>query len=393
MTDNKHTIEGVEPKYYARIPNMAIDFLPYAELALYTYYKRIASDQGKCWQSTETVANNLSMSAKKLRATRKALQDKGLIVVEERTNADGKECASKVIKVVNIWTDNVNMYTPPGKNDLPPWQKRPTPLAKSTDEEKEYKKNNKEKEKDSSPKNGDGADGGSDDGLDVIYDHVMAQCAVCNAIKDTNKLRCGVHVCNDCRQWLLALEAQPKVANPQQVHPPEAINGLCEVPTGGYQRAAPQLPIGDDPDSDDMEEVPTPKAETPAVKEPSYHQRLFGAISAALPGDPATRTKADKGVIGEATKQLKEVNAPPEMMPMLYYWCTERYDNPGAMCMAKYWSAFTASPEYSAALAEIANPTPPPEDDDEDEEGKTYYEPTPEEQAEIDRLWKELLSK
>jgi hypothetical protein len=125
------------------------------------------------------------------------------------------------------------------------------------------------------------------------------------------------------------------------------------------------------------------------AKTPTAHQLLFGAISEALPGDSNKRTKADKSVIGKAVKQLLEVDAKPEEMKMLFYYCNKRYDNPGAMCMAKYYSAFTESDEYQHLQAALAHPPEAvPEQPAEDQD-----EPSEEDKAKAAALLKELMER
>jgi hypothetical protein len=150
MSKNKHLIEGIEPKYYARIPNMVIDDLPYAELALYTYYKRVAYDTGACWQSTATIGKSLGMSPKKVRATRRELEKKNLVHV---SGEDGK---TKTIRIVNVWEQNIGRYNmTPVQNDPPPGTIVPTPGSNRTHEEKDIRTTNKENKDLSPPETGD----------------------------------------------------------------------------------------------------------------------------------------------------------------------------------------------------------------------------------------------
>jgi hypothetical protein len=149
----------------------------------------------------------------------------------------------------------------------------------------------------------------------------------------------------------------------------EAIGALCEVPT-----ATPDAP------------KPT---KTKKPRKLSYHQLLFGAISEALPGDPDKRTAPDKSLIGKAVKILKEVDAQPEEMKMLFYYCNTRYDNPGAMCMAKYYSAFKASDEYKQLQAHLKSPPEEVAIDDTD----TITEVSEADKAEAARLLQELRSR
>jgi hypothetical protein len=194
MSKNRHLIEGIEPKYYARIPNMIIDDLNYSELALYTYYKRVAYDTGSCWQSTATIGKSLKMSPKKVKATRRLLEKRGLITVTANLKGD-VECSPKTIRIVNIWQENIDRYNlPPVQNDPPLGTNCITPGYVSTHKEKESKTN---KENQDLPPTVNG------DGDASIGDGSVCHCDVCG---DDDKplvlmaLRFGVnaYVCAPC---------------------------------------------------------------------------------------------------------------------------------------------------------------------------------------------------
>jgi hypothetical protein len=195
------------------------------------------------------------------------------------------------------------------------------------------------------------------------------------------------------RAALEAYRAQEKdtiVSNLGADNTPVAVEGaptMQEVDAAIYGTRDEPVKADDDLLADKPKAAKKPRKAK--AKTPTAHQLLFGAISEALPGDSNKRTKADRSVIGKAVKQLLEVDAKPEEMKMLFYYCNKRYDNPGAMCMAKYYSAFTESDEYQHLQAALANPPGVvPEQPAEDQD-----EPSEEDKAKAAALLKELMER
>jgi hypothetical protein len=130
------------------------------------------------------------------------------------------------------------------------------------------------------------------------------------------------------------------------------------------------------------------KAKPRKAKPVSLHKQLFGAISEALPGNPDERTKPDKKLIGLVASELKAVKAKPEEMPMLYYYCKKRFDNPTARAMSKHYAAFKDSEEYKMIQWEQPDtPDEPPATDE------PVTPVTDEDKAEAARLMKELMER
>ena len=94
------------------IPNSIIkgskaDLSLYAKW-LYVYIKSVAGENGKCWQSTKTLAKGAGMSAGKVSDAKKELRHANLITIEYGDHKKGK---SDVIRICDIWVENYNEYS------------------------------------------------------------------------------------------------------------------------------------------------------------------------------------------------------------------------------------------------------------------------------------------
>ena len=112
MDEKQHIqTERQEPTFYARVPKMAITDLDPYELALYCNYKQTASDAGGCTKSNATLAEETGMSISKLKLARKALEEKGFIRVERRTDESGVENQTILVTIVDIWAENHQRFS------------------------------------------------------------------------------------------------------------------------------------------------------------------------------------------------------------------------------------------------------------------------------------------
>lgn len=116
-------IEENQHKWYTQIPNIVLidmDLKPF-ELAAYVHLKRIASDDGACWQNNRNLAQAMNMSTGKLSGVKQKLQEKGLIEIIElvqpvrvngRTLHPRRDGGNPVhiIKIVDIWPENNARY-------------------------------------------------------------------------------------------------------------------------------------------------------------------------------------------------------------------------------------------------------------------------------------------
>lgn len=106
----QHLITAQESprKFFTMIPNLIDDMAldPYA-FRLYVHLRRVAGEQGACWQSTRTLASACRMSTGKVSAAKKALLDEGLIILEKRAGDTGNY---DHITIVDIWEENIQAY-------------------------------------------------------------------------------------------------------------------------------------------------------------------------------------------------------------------------------------------------------------------------------------------
>jgi hypothetical protein len=282
---NQHTLEAPEPKYYARIPNMAVDDLNYAELALYVHYKRVASDNGACWQSTKQIAESLGMGQKKLRKTRNALVSKGFIAITMRMNDDEIECNSRVISIVDVWKTNVERYTPPSQMDIPPLSKSTYPPSQMDIQRKTNKKNQKKNHIAAAQKNAATGTTSADDKCATcgytyrfIFDHANNKHRVCNCTTGEDMRKSGfVEHANG--------SLPPAEDNGHSAHFDPVQRRIVTAPS------PTPLPVPPAP----------PPSPAPSSK-PSLAAKiaLAKACTAAIKIDPATLTNRDWSVLGGA---------------------------------------------------------------------------------------------
>jgi hypothetical protein len=110
--DDKNTQYQVTDKskdrsYFTIIPNLIEDFshiTPY-EFRLYVHLKRVAGDEGRCWQSTKTLATACGMSVGSVVKARKGLYGLGLIDISVSENKHGGNDYFEV-EIVDVWEKN-----------------------------------------------------------------------------------------------------------------------------------------------------------------------------------------------------------------------------------------------------------------------------------------------
>lgn len=104
MNDTHLIMREVPHTHYAQIPNIVddMDLDPYA-FRLYAHFRRVAGEDGACWQSTRTLAAKCQMSTGKVSMCKVYLVDAGLIEIEKR---DGPHGQYDEIAIVDIWARN-----------------------------------------------------------------------------------------------------------------------------------------------------------------------------------------------------------------------------------------------------------------------------------------------
>ena len=94
-------------KYFTIIPNMIddMDLSPYA-FRLYHHYKRVAGDNGLCWQSTKTLSEACKMSIGSIVNAREELKAAGLIEISTQpTSHGGREY--NIVSIIDMWDENM----------------------------------------------------------------------------------------------------------------------------------------------------------------------------------------------------------------------------------------------------------------------------------------------
>ncbi len=94
-------------KYRTEIPNLIFEMglSPYA-LTLYIHLKRTAGQNGKCWKSVRTLASETGVSKSEIARTRKELEERELITVEQPKDPR----KPSVVSIVDIWEMNFDHF-------------------------------------------------------------------------------------------------------------------------------------------------------------------------------------------------------------------------------------------------------------------------------------------
>ena len=101
--------EGDPRKYFIMIPNMIDDSsLSAIAFRLYVHLKRVAGEEGKCWQSVRTMAEACNMSPMSVSRARKELEQDGYIRCNSVPSQRGK--TTYEIEVVDVWVENGLKY-------------------------------------------------------------------------------------------------------------------------------------------------------------------------------------------------------------------------------------------------------------------------------------------
>ncbi len=102
--------ESNDRAYFTMIPNIVGECgLSVYAFRLYCQIKRVAGEDGKCWQSTRTLAKNCKMSLGSVSKAKIELEEAGLIVISQKKMPYGGMDYHEIV-VVDIWKRNVNEY-------------------------------------------------------------------------------------------------------------------------------------------------------------------------------------------------------------------------------------------------------------------------------------------
>ena len=118
MTEYTIKDEGDLRKYYCQIPNMIDDMnlTPYA-FRLYVHLKRVAAEDGTCWQSTTTLATSCKMSMGSISTAKNELVEAKLIIVQEVKKPGGGRKAHH-ITIIDKWRENMEKYATTSPHEL-----------------------------------------------------------------------------------------------------------------------------------------------------------------------------------------------------------------------------------------------------------------------------------
>lgn len=103
----KITDKSGDRKYFTIIPNYIVNHSTVYEQAIYLYMKRVAGEQGTCWESPINIARKLGADPKTIRRYQKRLVDRGWI---EEVGTMGKTKPTIEYKVIDLWELNSRYY-------------------------------------------------------------------------------------------------------------------------------------------------------------------------------------------------------------------------------------------------------------------------------------------
>jgi len=102
---------GDPRRYYTQVPNMVDDSdLSVFAFRLYIHLKRVAGDEGSCWQSTETLAESCKMGMATVSRSKTELSEKGFIFIEEIKDEHHPGRAFHRITIKDLWPENSSRY-------------------------------------------------------------------------------------------------------------------------------------------------------------------------------------------------------------------------------------------------------------------------------------------
>jgi hypothetical protein len=114
-----HVKDNGDPRrYFTMIPNIIddLDLSPYA-FRLYVHLKRVAGDEGTCYQNRDTLAEKCHMSAGSVTEAKNELVALGLIEIEDQPTTHGGK-PYHIITITDVWDKNHSNYSPMSPDDL-----------------------------------------------------------------------------------------------------------------------------------------------------------------------------------------------------------------------------------------------------------------------------------
>jgi hypothetical protein len=100
--------DGNRRDYFTQIPNIVAhkDLDPYT-FRLYFHLKMVCGEDGQCWQSAETIAQETGISERKISDCKKELVTKNLIEIENKVSGTG---SYQLITICDIWKENSQYF-------------------------------------------------------------------------------------------------------------------------------------------------------------------------------------------------------------------------------------------------------------------------------------------
>lgn len=142
MSKYKISDSGDGRKYFTMMPNVIDDMhlSPFA-FRLYLHLKRVAGDDGKCYQSTETLSKACEMSAGSVSKAKLELVSKSLIEIKI-ISGDHGEFYRHEITIIDIWKINAETFAcSPHEQDVFTTSDGPSDYVNRTVSPHETKKN------------------------------------------------------------------------------------------------------------------------------------------------------------------------------------------------------------------------------------------------------------
>lgn len=110
MDTGRETSEPRSNPFYAKIPHMADDDLDIFEYRLFGHYTRVCGQDGRCYQSVETIRGITKMSPSAIKKARTGLQEKGFITVAIPDGAARNRGENISVSLVDKWDENTERY-------------------------------------------------------------------------------------------------------------------------------------------------------------------------------------------------------------------------------------------------------------------------------------------
>lgn len=114
---DEYKIKDEKRKWFTMIPNIVdeMELTPH-EFRLYIHLRRVAGENGECWQSTRTLAEACRMSAGAVSNSKQRLIDHGLIDVYEKTSDKGQY---HLITIIDVWEQNFERFASRSPDERP----------------------------------------------------------------------------------------------------------------------------------------------------------------------------------------------------------------------------------------------------------------------------------